>query len=414
MARERQADARTGPALRLLLGRQGEATATPSRSSSRTTTSRATSTTSTTPTRTTSRRGCRRPTRSTRRRSSAPASASSTVPGSSKTASSRSRTRSSAAAWARPTSRTTGSRIRCRRDQLRNTLSIRGYTHQPARRVQHAVRRQRVARAARRGQPDRRLHRQPRQGHVPARRRQHPAAGDAHAADAERTGRWTTRRRVASTGWSSTASRSAGAAAPATTRCRSACRGASAPASPAACSTRYSRNKGTTQGSNEAATTQNTFDYETEYGTNPQDIPHTFNGSLVYQLPGEGFWTGGWRVGGIVNARSGVPINVTINRPDNITVNGATVREHPRRQQPRHAAARPGAWRRPLPEGRRAVAEPGGVCDAAAGHLRQPAAQLPARAELLAGRPDVQQGLPVHADAGRPGARSRSSTSPTG
>ena len=87
----------------------------------------------------------------------------------------------------------------------------------------------------------------------------------------------------------------------------------------------YSRNKGTTQGSNEAATTQNTFDYDTEYGTNPQDIPHTFNGSLVYQLPGEGFWTGGWRVGGIVNARSGVPINVTINRPDNITVNGATV-----------------------------------------------------------------------------------------
>ncbi|MBK5298273.1 MAG: TonB-dependent receptor [Vicinamibacteria bacterium] len=87
----------------------------------------------------------------------------------------------------------------------------------------------------------------------------------------------------------------------------------------------YSRNKGTTQGSNEAATTQNTFDYETEYGTNPQDIPHTFNGSLVYQLPGESFWTGGWRVGGIVNARTGVPINVTINRPDNITVSGATV-----------------------------------------------------------------------------------------
>ena len=52
-----------------------------------------------------------------------------------------------------------------------------------------------------------------------------------------------------------------------------------------------SRNKGTTQGSNEAATSQNTFDYETEYGTNPQDIPHTFNGSVVYQLPGDGFWT---------------------------------------------------------------------------------------------------------------------------
>ena len=91
----------------------------------------------------------------------------------------------------------------------------------------------------------------------------------------------------------------------------------------------YSRNRGTTQGSNEAATAQNTFDFETEYGTNPQDIPHTFNGSLVYLLPGEGLLRGGWRIGGIVNARSGVPINVIINRPDNITVNGVTVTNIP-------------------------------------------------------------------------------------
>ena len=91
----------------------------------------------------------------------------------------------------------------------------------------------------------------------------------------------------------------------------------------------YSRNRGTTQGSNEAATTQNTFDYETEYGINPQDIPHTFNGSLVYLIPGEGALTGGWRVGGIFNARSGVPINVIMSRPDNATVNGATVTNIP-------------------------------------------------------------------------------------
>ena len=87
----------------------------------------------------------------------------------------------------------------------------------------------------------------------------------------------------------------------------------------------YSRNKGTTQGSNEAATTQNTFNFETEYGTNPQDIPDTFNGSLVYLIPGEGLLKGGWRVGGIVNARSGVPINVVISRPDTTTAGGATV-----------------------------------------------------------------------------------------
>ena len=38
---------------------------------------------------------------------------------------------------------------------------------------------------------------------------------------------------------------------------------------------------------------------------------------------------GGWRVGGILNARSGVPINVTINRPDTVTVGGATVTNIP-------------------------------------------------------------------------------------
>ena len=40
-------------------------------------------------------------------------------------------------------------------------------------------------------------------------------------------------------------------------------------------------------------------------------------------------WRGGWRVGGIVNARSGVPINVIISRADNATVNGATVTNIP-------------------------------------------------------------------------------------
>ena len=91
----------------------------------------------------------------------------------------------------------------------------------------------------------------------------------------------------------------------------------------------YSRNRGTTQGSNEAATTQNTFDYETEYGTNPQDIPHTMNATLTYELPFTGALAGGWRLGGILNARSGVPVNVTISRPDNVTVGGVTVTNIP-------------------------------------------------------------------------------------
>ena len=50
---------------------------------------------------------------------------------------------------------------------------------------------------------------------------------------------------------------------------------------------------------------------------------------MTYQLPGDGIFTGGWRVGAIVNSRSGVPINVTIARPDNLTVAGATVTNIP-------------------------------------------------------------------------------------
>ena len=91
----------------------------------------------------------------------------------------------------------------------------------------------------------------------------------------------------------------------------------------------YSRNEGTTQGSNEAATASNTFDYNTEFGTNPTDLPHSFNGSLVYMLPFNGPIVGGWRVGGILNARSGVPINVTIARPDTVAVGGVTVTNIP-------------------------------------------------------------------------------------
>jgi hypothetical protein len=91
----------------------------------------------------------------------------------------------------------------------------------------------------------------------------------------------------------------------------------------------YSRNEGTTQGSNEAATASNTFDFNSEFGPNSTDIPHSFNGALVYLLPFDGALAGGWRIGGILNARSGVPINVTINRPDTVSVGGVTVTNVP-------------------------------------------------------------------------------------
>ena len=82
----------------------------------------------------------------------------------------------------------------------------------------------------------------------------------------------------------------------------------------------------------------NTFDYNTEFGPNPSDIPHTFNGSLdLHAARSRVCWAGGWRVGGIVNARSGVPINVTINRPDTVIGRRRHGDQRPRRQ---HAAAR--------------------------------------------------------------------------
>ena len=56
----------------------------------------------------------------------------------------------------------------------------------PAGRVQRPVRRQRVAGTARCSEPDRRLHRQPGQGHVPPRRIQHTRPRHAQAADSGR------------------------------------------------------------------------------------------------------------------------------------------------------------------------------------------------------------------------------------
>jgi hypothetical protein len=93
------------------------------------------------------------------------------------------------------------------------------------------------------------------------------------------------------------------------------------------------RSRGNTAGSNEAATAANnarTLDeFEYDDGYNNFDVRHTFNLSVVYSLPfgkGRRFGDtagplaqaalGGWEVGGIVNARSGLPVPVQIVRPD--------------------------------------------------------------------------------------------------
>ena len=73
------------------------------------------------------------------------------------------------------------------------------------------------------------------------------------------------------------------------------------------------QSKGNTGGSNEALTAANNartlaqFDYDNGY--NNFDVRHAFNLSAVYEKRG-------WQVGGIFNARSGLPVDVRITRPD--------------------------------------------------------------------------------------------------
>jgi hypothetical protein len=73
------------------------------------------------------------------------------------------------------------------------------------------------------------------------------------------------------------------------------------------------RSRGNTGGSNEALTAGNNaraldqFDYDNGY--NNFDVRHAFNLSAIYEKRG-------WQVGGILNARSGLPVDVRIVRPD--------------------------------------------------------------------------------------------------
>jgi hypothetical protein len=99
-----------------------------------------------------------------------------------------------------------------------------------------------------------------------------------------------------------------------------------------------SRSFGNTGGSNEALTAANNartldqFDYDLGY--NMFDVRHTFNVSALYSIPygrsrrnpATGVADailGGWDVGGIVNARSGLPIDVRITRPDVVYIDSA-------------------------------------------------------------------------------------------
>jgi carboxypeptidase family protein len=93
----------------------------------------------------------------------------------------------------------------------------------------------------------------------------------------------------------------------------------------------FASSTGNTTGSNEARTAANNArslsDFDYDNGSNNFDVRHTFNLSAIYDLPfGHGkrydfgdmgnAILGDWQVGTIVNARSGVPLEVGIVRPD--------------------------------------------------------------------------------------------------
>ncbi|HET7220122.1 MAG TPA: TonB-dependent receptor [Vicinamibacterales bacterium] len=103
------------------------------------------------------------------------------------------------------------------------------------------------------------------------------------------------------------------------------------------------RSYGNTAGSNEAVTSGNNAvrveDFDYDIGYNTFDVRHAFNVSALYSIPfgrGRRFASnaagvtevllGGWDVGTIVNARSGLPVQVQVTRPDLLyrdTANGA-------------------------------------------------------------------------------------------
>jgi hypothetical protein len=107
----------------------------------------------------------------------------------------------------------------------------------------------------------------------------------------------------------------------------------------------FARSFGNTAGSNEARTAAVPDNFDADNGYNNFDVRHAFNFSALYELPfGKGTHhdlgnvgnalLGDWEIGGIVNARSGLPIEIGITRPDvviqcandtcPVTINGVT------------------------------------------------------------------------------------------
>jgi len=91
----------------------------------------------------------------------------------------------------------------------------------------------------------------------------------------------------------------------------------------------FGKSLGNTSGSNDALTSGNgnVTDYSYDVGYNNFDIRHSFNLSAVYALPLGAKMGGisavllrGWEVGTIINARSGIPMDIRVQRNDVVYV----------------------------------------------------------------------------------------------
>jgi hypothetical protein len=99
----------------------------------------------------------------------------------------------------------------------------------------------------------------------------------------------------------------------------------------------WSHSIGDTGGSNEAQTAADPTNFALDRGNNAFDVRHVVNVSALYELPfgrgrahGSGIsrfadtFVGGWEIGGIWNARTGLPIDLKITRNDIVYVNSVT------------------------------------------------------------------------------------------
>src|SRR5262249_46382783 len=84
-------------------------------------------------------------------------------------------------------------------------------------------------------------------------------------------------------------------------------------------------------GSNEATTSQNNYSFGRERGDNSGDIRHVFNLVSVYELPFKfegnrlaNAFLGQWQLSGNYSFRTGVPVNVTVQRNDVLSLDPTT------------------------------------------------------------------------------------------